>query len=286
MTAIYPLISGRHGRFFINKNDTYVGKSLQLYGEWSEVEIDLFAQFVRPGDSIIEAGANIGSHTVWLAKQAGESGTVIAFEPARHTFQLLCANLVANECLNVIALQQALSDTVGFVNFPMLDPRGNWNFGGASLKKTWTDRSESVACTTLDSLDLARIDFIKADVEGVEIELLHGGKRLIGQHRPIVYLEINTVEVRNRAVEFFDKLGYGCWYYITPMFAADNYLGRTEDIFQDYSFDMLCLPDEKFLVEGMARAAINDKTLTFSEQQIAWATPDPKNARITRKDIR
>ena len=101
MPPIYKLVAARHGRFFVNSNDTYVGNSMQHYGEWSEPEIALFEQVVRPGDTVLEAGANMGSHTVWLSKHVGQEGAVYAFEPARHTFQLLCANLVANDCLRL-----------------------------------------------------------------------------------------------------------------------------------------------------------------------------------------
>ena len=46
----------RHGNYFYNVNDTYVGRSIHLYGEWSEAEVHLFAQIVRPGDVVILAG--------------------------------------------------------------------------------------------------------------------------------------------------------------------------------------------------------------------------------------
>lgn len=282
MASLYPLVAARHGRFFVNNNDTYVGRSLRLYGEWSEIEIELFSKFVMPGDAVIEAGANIGSHTIWLSKQVGEAGSVLAFEPARHTFQLLCANLVANECLNVRAVQQAVGDTVSTVAFPLLDPRGSWNFGGASIKNPWSEISEPVVCVTLDSLDLARVDFIKADVEEFEPELLRGARQMIEKHRPAVYLEINKEQVRNMAVDYFESLNYACWYYITPMFSGSNFLGNPEDVFKYFSFDMLCMPQEKFLVEGMARAGVDDKVVTYTQDQIAWLIPDARQARITR----
>lgn len=282
MSSIYSLVACRHGRFFINRNDTYVGRSMGHYGEWSEPEISLFGQIIRPGDGVVEAGANIGSHTVWMSRQVGAGGQVYAFEPARHTFQLLCANLVANECLNVAAVQQALGAEPGMVDFPLLDPRQNWNFGGASMKNPWTAASERVAATTIDVAVPARIDFIKADVEGFEMEVLSGAASSIAVHRPAVYIEINNAEIRNGAVSFFEKLGYACWYYITPMFSGDNWLGQPEDIFRDYSFDMLCLPQERFSVTGMSRAGENDNIVRYLENQIQWATHDWREARIAR----
>ncbi|MDB5829240.1 MAG: Methyltransferase, FkbM family domain protein [Variovorax sp.] len=282
MTEIYPLVAGRHGRFFVNRNDTYVGQSIRRYGEWSEPEIALFSQIVRPGDVVVEAGANIGSHTVWFSSQVGNAGSVYAFEPARHTFQLLCANLVANACLNVVALQQAVGAEVTELDFPVLDPNQSWNFGGASMKKSWTTVTERVAATTLDAMDLERVDFIKADVEGFETELLAGAAGIIAKHRPVAYIEINTAQVRDWAIAFFESKGYSCWYYITPMFSPENWLADPQDIFNDYSFDMLCVPDERFSMTGLTRAAVDDGVVRYLEQQMVWATQPWQAARVLR----
>src|SRR5437773_2697778 len=83
----------RHGMMLYNINDVYIGRSLDQYGEFSEGELDLFQQFVKPGQLILEVGANIGAHTVWLAQAVGSTGTVLAFEPQRIVYQALCANL-------------------------------------------------------------------------------------------------------------------------------------------------------------------------------------------------
>lgn len=282
MSSVYTLVAARHGRFFVNRNDTYVGRSMQRYGEWSEPEIALFDQIVRPEDVVVEAGANLGAHTVWLSRRVGDLGLVHAFEPARHTFQLLCANLVANDCLNVKAVQQAVGAEVGELDFPLLNPREAWNFGGASMKKAWTQNTERVAATTLDALSLDRLDFLKADVEGFELKLLAGARQTLARLRPATYIEINTADVRDGAVELFEALGYTCWYFITPMYSPGNWHGDGQDIFNDYSFDMLCVPADRFEVSGMSRAGVNDDVLSYSPPQMKWATRAWQQARVRR----
>ena len=91
--SFYETNNCRYGKMIYNKNDIHIGKSLSIYGEWSEPETFLFSQIVKSGNHVIEVGSNIGSHTIMLSKAVGENGKVYAFEPQRHTFQLLCANL-------------------------------------------------------------------------------------------------------------------------------------------------------------------------------------------------
>jgi hypothetical protein len=56
----------RHGIFLFNRNDTFVDRSLNLYGEWCEAEIGLLTQVVRRSDFVLDVGANIGTHAVPL----------------------------------------------------------------------------------------------------------------------------------------------------------------------------------------------------------------------------
>ena len=79
-----------------NPRDMYIGRSLDLYGEFSEGEVEVFAQILREGDLALDLGANIGCHTVFMAKKVGDKGVVIAVEPQRLIFQLLSANVALN----------------------------------------------------------------------------------------------------------------------------------------------------------------------------------------------
>jgi hypothetical protein len=95
------LRQGRYGTLLYGAGE--VGRSLDLYGEWREGGLNLLQHFVRPGDTIVEVGANVGAHTLFLAQAVGLTGTVVAIEPERLTFQTLCANLALNGVTNVEA---------------------------------------------------------------------------------------------------------------------------------------------------------------------------------------
>ncbi len=263
---IYKLTDARHGRFLYNGNDAFIGRSLEIYGEWSEAEVRLFAQILRPGDVVVEAGSNIGTHTVPISKMVGESGRVHAFEGARTTHHLLCANLALNECFNVHAHGKAVGATRGRLPFPVLDPRLQNNFGGVSpalVQHMPNVPVEQVEAIPIDDLDLDRLTLVKSDIEGGEIDLLRGAQRTIARLRPVLYLEINGN--RDELVAQVESFGYEAYYYLTPMFLAGNVRGCEEDVFRAASADLLCMPAESVAVEGLTRAGVGDDAFRIEQ---------------------
>jgi hypothetical protein len=82
-TGFNRLKECRYGSMLYNPNDTYVGRSLDLYGEYSEEEVSLFRDLLSEPGSVLDVGANIGVHTVAFAEIVGSAGEVHAFEPLR-----------------------------------------------------------------------------------------------------------------------------------------------------------------------------------------------------------
>jgi len=91
-------------------NDKFIGRrSLDAYGEFCELELYLLRQIIKPGMTVVEAGANIGTHTVAFAKAVGATGRVLTFEPQRTVFHMLCGNLALNGLSNVQAINGGLA---------------------------------------------------------------------------------------------------------------------------------------------------------------------------------
>lgn len=249
--AFNLLVQTRHGPMLYNRHDRYVGGSLAAYGEFSEGEAALFRQLVGPGNFVVEAGANIGAHTIQLARQVGDAGQVFAFEPQRLVFQMLCANLALNQCVNVIARQQGLGSTPGEMLAPAPDPRHDNNFGGLSLMTS--GNGEPVEVLTIDALDLPRCDFIKADVEGMEKEVVAGARKTIARFRPTLYLENDREENSSALIGLLQEMGYRLWWHTPPLFNPENFAKNAEDIFGGIvSINILCQPSEKArAVSGM-----------------------------------
>lgn len=234
----------RHGPVLYNAHDIYVGGSFDAYGEFSEGETALFAQMLKPGMTVLDIGANIGAHTVPMARMVGAAGRVVAFEPQRMVFQMLCANLALNGIGNVQAHWAALGRAPGQILVPPINYEVTGNFGGVSLGH-W-QMGEEVRCITIDSLALPACHVMKIDVEGMEAEVLAGAGQTIARHRPILYVE-NDREAKSKALlEAMLALGYRLWWHLPHLYSSANAFGNEHNLFPGIrSINVLAIPKER-----------------------------------------
>jgi hypothetical protein len=123
----------KHGKFLLNKHDTDISKVLAETGEWEEQPLQILLSIVREGDTVIDAGANVGAMTVPLAKRVGPTGRVHAFEPqvgVRLTCVCMCIYVYVSACLCVplslslsISISHPLTHTLSLSLCPPLPQR-------------------------------------------------------------------------------------------------------------------------------------------------------------------
>jgi FkbM family methyltransferase len=154
-----------------------------------EPEIREIRRLVRPGDVVVDIGANIGYYTCQLAAQVGVSGRVVALEPIADTFELLTSNIRAAGFRNVTLMNIAASSVAGLsaMDIPSYDGSGLKNFYQARIADKGTYQ---VLCLPLDSLSLpSPVRLVKIDAEGHDLEVLRGMERILRESRPILIIE-------------------------------------------------------------------------------------------------
>lgn len=243
------LTSTKAGRFLTIPNDVYVGKSIEVYGEWSYGEIEALKPFLGAGDNVLEVGSNIGAHTVFIARDLCPDGQVYAFEPRRILFQILCANLMLNNISNVSTFQMALGDeekafTEG--ELPIEQKLNAGAFALGSLLGTGEEIKVARADQYIDSMK--RISVLKADVEGHEYNVVSGAMSLINRDRPVLYLENDRVDKSEDLLGLVKNLNYNIYWHVVPLFRGSNFAMTRANIFANISsFNILCIPQERAL---------------------------------------
>lgn len=241
------LVTGRDGYFLVNRNDLYVGKAIEKYGEYNAQEGEFLKSLTCSGDTVVEVGANIGSHTVGLAKRVGASGKVYAFEPQRACYALLQAQLALNELGNVHAFDQALGAQAGTLWLPHINYGEPGNFGGIALVSSGTERHEKVIVDTLDRFfEDQPVTLLKIDVEGMERQVLEGGEHLLERTKPLLYVENDRVEESPALIDFLLARGYRLYWHMPPLYNPDNHFRVAQNIYGNVaSFNMLCVHDTR-----------------------------------------
>jgi FkbM family methyltransferase len=231
----FVLAASDHGTMIVNRLDYRMVDARNGFGvgfqilegaafDAEEVDLALSLLALRRqhfGDQVValDCGANIGVHTVEWAKRMNGWGSVIAIEAQERLFYALAGNIAINNCFNARALHAAVAASVGTMRVPTPDYLSPGSFGSLELRQRDSvefigqpidyteEKASTIRTITLDSLALARIDLIKVDVEGMELEVIEGAAASLARCHPILIVEsIKTDKPRLGAL--LEQLGY------------------------------------------------------------------------------
>lgn len=213
---VFPLTDAGE-RLSVPPTLRYTSLSAYLLRDEIEPELHRLDLFVRPGDTFVDVGANIGLYTLKAARLAGPQGRVFAAEPGHAARGELEANIALNTFNNITVFAGALSDAEGEATLHHVD-RGNDPQAFSLLADGTEKSSETVTVTTLDAIvaaqGLARVDCIKIDVEGFEAHVLRGARETLARWHPTVIFEVNcptllqSREPADGAWNLLEALGY------------------------------------------------------------------------------
>lgn len=165
-------------------NSDLIQKSILSNGHFFEQSLLKTVKDLIPSDAIIvDAGANIGNHTLFFSGVC-QARQVYAFEPLHVTFHILARNIALNHLTKVVPINAALGEQPGRTQLSNYNPT---NIGGSSFQAGKVGEYE---LTSLDTLNLPQIHFLKMDVEGGFEQALRGSKETLKRCRPTIWIEL------------------------------------------------------------------------------------------------
>jgi FkbM family methyltransferase len=256
LTVQLEILDCRYGSMLVFSSDNVIGRSLRLYGEWAEHELSLLRSFTVPGATVIDVGANIGTHTLPLSRWV-LNGRVIAIEAQPIVSCVLRENCLQNGCLNVQVVNAVCGAESGSFKF-QLDYRKEQNLGATSFVYThgnrWSDlfhwlkrlRGPNVVNVPIITLDeLCRKDpvaLIKIDIEGMELDALRGAGSLLRRCHPVIYFEQSNTTRLADTYDYLAGIGYQMFWLETHPFNQNNFRGATENIWWRTETGIIALP--------------------------------------------
>ena len=248
-------VNAKHGIFHFCHFDEFIGKSFREYGEYSELELKTILEFINEGDVIFDIGANIGCFSVPFAKKVGSNGKVYAFEPQKFIFNLLKKNAVCNELNNLQIFNNAIGDANTILELNDFDYSQSGNFGGITLTENYdnsvcakikgTKKNKIKTLTLNNFLNLKKCNFLKIDVELMELNVLKGAKEFIKKFRPIIWVE-NHLGYPNYLNKYLLKINYKPFWAATMMYNPDNHFINDKNYWENIlTYNTLAMPKEK-----------------------------------------
>ena len=163
---------------------------------------------VKKGDVFVDVGAHIGTYTIPIAKKVGEMGKVISFEPHPKSIDLLERNIALNQINNVVLKKLPVSDSKKKVLFRLSKdpPTSGIETDG---KNEYVLEMEAIDLdTVLSEQNLTKIDWLKIDVEGKELDVLKGSKNILKKFSPKIIIEMFNKETIKESIKILESEGY------------------------------------------------------------------------------
>ena len=198
--------------------------SIYLLGAFEPGTARMLTQLIVPGHIVFDIGANIGAHTLAMARSAGPNGKVFAVEPADFAFAKLLRNVALNsELKNRVQASQLFFGIAG--SSPLTETYASWPLGSsAGAHPKHLGQLVSAERAKMDTLDsfvsrhrISHIDLIKIDVDGHELPVFQGGRQTLNRFRPVLVMEIAPyvhAEHNHNFAELVDLLK-GCGYSLS-----------------------------------------------------------------------
>lgn len=191
-----PLSGIRSLKLLVNTKE-FISWNILFLNHYEQNTNLILQKKIKEGMYVVEAGSQIGSETVLLGALVGSTGKVFAFEPNPLTLKRLRLNIEINDFSDrIVSADIALGDTNQAISF-FIDDEKEPNQGRAS-KYNYDARTIKITARQqkLDDWmrehNIPRIDFIKMDVQGAEIDVLHGAKKSIKQFKPLIFTEVSA----------------------------------------------------------------------------------------------
>lgn len=217
---------------------TDIGGKLYRGEMFEEDELSIAKRYIKNDSTILDIGANIGLHALGFSSMA-KDGLVIAFEPQPRTFRTLEKNIVQNGIGNIIPLNLAIAESPRIAEFYVMADDAYSSLIDTG-RKVLSEKIK-VMCASIDGvLGDVKADFVKIDVEGLELNVLQSMRGQIERFHPVIFCEIYKGKIDSNdphaTIGYLRDFGYKVYRVIEGALVEFGTTERHEDRYYNYFF--------------------------------------------------
>ena len=241
--------------FYFYEGDLFIGASIKLYGEYTQVEINYMEPYLNSESVVYDIGGNIGYHTVAFANTAKE---VHSFEPNDQNFALLEKNTDTLD--NVYLYNCACSSEDGVTFIGDYDTTEPGNYGKCEIS------AGGQLCRTfkIDNINMPAPTLIKIDVEGHELAVFVGAQETIAKNKPVIFYENMHSNDSPTIYDFLTHHGYNIYWAHAFNYNEHNFAGNSTNVFANGGV-INCLAVQKDHAQPTHLMPVLDRNETTSD---------------------
>lgn len=217
---------------------TDIGGKLYKGEKFEKIETEIAYKYIKSDSTVLDIGANIGLHALTFSAVA-KDGLVIACEPQPKTFEILIKNISQNNIRNIIPLNVAIGDEASIAMFYVASDDAYSSLIDTGRKAL--NEKIKVLCTTIDGLlGEIKVDFVKIDVEGLELSVLRSMNNLIKRSHPVIFCEIYKGNVKSNhprdTISYLENMDYSVYRIVDGGLVEFSPDSQHDDRFYNYFF--------------------------------------------------
>ncbi|OGU40308.1 MAG: hypothetical protein A2X61_10850 [Ignavibacteria bacterium GWB2_35_12] len=205
---------------------------LYLFGSYELPTIRFIKKTLKKGDIVIDIGANVGYLSLTFAQIIGDLGKVYGFEPEKRNFEIFNENIKLNGFKNIHPYKLAVSDNNKIIKL-YLSKNENQGIHSTLLHTdTLSENFEEIEAIILDDFviqnKIYKIDLVKIDVEGAEIDVVNGMKNILRDKKPVLILELvsELQKLKNMTTSDFKKMMHNEFNYSSYIINEKGFLNK------------------------------------------------------------
>lgn len=173
----------------------YLQAHLYVFGSYELPTIKFMRSVLKPGSVCLDVGAQMGYLSLAMATAAGGATTVHSFEPEDRNAERFLENVLLNSLTNVHLHRTAVSNVNGVLKLYLSSDRNAGTHSTVFVESNVSTEFIEIPSTTLDDFvqgaNIPKVDLIKIDVEGAEIDVIKGAVNVLLHHKPVIILELS-----------------------------------------------------------------------------------------------